>query len=100
MRNEKLKYQDDLVAQQLFELAGTALADPGDAEPRREFWKFVDTADHPWLSILVRSAKAAHPRGLDAGAEKMRDTIEDAYGKKYAGQPDWLRGVYQVFERR
>ena len=46
----KLKFSDDPTAQELFELVGRALADPGDAEPRRAFWKLVDVrSDHPWV---------------------------------------------------
>ena len=98
MRIEKLPYEDDLVAQELFELAGRALANPGDGETRRTFWKFVDESEHEWIGTLVRGAQASHPRGLDDGKALFRMAIEDAYGVRYAGQPAWLRGVFQAFE--
>ena len=42
MSIETLKYQDDVTGQELFELAGRALADPSAATTRRALWKFVD----------------------------------------------------------
>ena len=100
MRNEKLKYADDLTANELFDLAGRALANPGDAESRRGFWRFVDThGDHPWVQALTRGAAASHPRGVTAGNQLIGTAIDDAHHKPCAFQPDWLKGVYQTFER-
>lgn len=75
-----LEYSDDLIAQELFVLAGAALKDPGDAEPRRAFWKHVDKhSDHPWIGALTRLATASHPRGLAAGRERLQAAHEDVH---------------------
>jgi hypothetical protein len=62
--SETLKYADDPTAQEIFELAGRALADPADGEARRDFWRFVDKhGDHEWVQALRRAAQASHPHG-------------------------------------
>lgn len=90
-----LEYGDDQVAQELFVLAGAALKDPGDAEPRRAFWKHVDKhSDHPWIGALTRLATASHPRGLAAGRERLQAAYEDARHLPFAGMPGWIRAAY------
>ncbi len=75
-----LRYPDDSTAQELFTLAGRALADPGDVERRREFWRFVDDhAAHPWVQVLKRAAASSHPHGLGAGNKKINEAIDDGY---------------------
>ena len=66
------EYTDDPTAE-LFELAGAALVDPGNTEPRLEFWMFVDRhGDHEGVAVLKRSAAASHPPGLAAGDASYR----------------------------
>lgn len=95
-----LKYSEDPTVIELFDLAGRASADPGDGEARRAFWRFVDKhGDHEWVNTLRKSAAGSHPHGWDAGQKLLGSAIDDAHGRLYAFQPDWLKGVFQTFER-
>jgi hypothetical protein len=98
---EKLAFADDVIATELFTLAGAALANPGAADARRAFWKLVDrSGDHEWIHVMRRSAASAHPTGLNAGNAAIVDAIDDAEGKRYSGQPEWLKAAFQAFEPR